>query len=364
MPSICRPAPSTAAAARSTISRRTATTTTRVRRPAGVVTTPSGWKSSTASSIGIGMWSGAVSRTAAASALGSSLTTARSSVRTTMRWWAIPSRTRLGSSCSAKRVLSASARAIGSATSPSRMTPGRSSATAPRVRVMPPAAVTSAAATWPGSSSSPTTWFCAERFLRNTGLVSVFRRSRLSPLGCRPQPGLNARSGPEGPLRGEEVLRVRLPGGGAAVVGAAAGAAGGAGAGDAAVGRAHDLPHAGVRALRGHVDLVGGLVRRDGQAVAELRERRLDVLQRGADAGGASAVGVVLLVGVERLERRLSGTGAGLGLGVLSLLALVQERGQRDRGKDADDQDHDQELDEREALLVLHTRAKLVKHCG
>ena len=46
MPSSCRPAPWTAAAARSTISRRTATTTTRERRPAGVWTMPSGWKSS------------------------------------------------------------------------------------------------------------------------------------------------------------------------------------------------------------------------------------------------------------------------------------------------------------------------------
>ena len=54
---------------------RTATTTTRVRRPIGVWTTPSDWKSSTASSIGIGMWSGAASRTAAASAFGSSTTT-------------------------------------------------------------------------------------------------------------------------------------------------------------------------------------------------------------------------------------------------------------------------------------------------
>ena len=59
MPSICSPAPSTAAAARSTISRRTATTTTRERSPSGVLTTPSDWKSRTASSIGIGMWSGA-----------------------------------------------------------------------------------------------------------------------------------------------------------------------------------------------------------------------------------------------------------------------------------------------------------------
>ena len=46
-------------------------------------------------------------------------------MRTTIRWWAMPRRTRLGSSFSAKSVLSASARAIGSATSPSRMMPGR-----------------------------------------------------------------------------------------------------------------------------------------------------------------------------------------------------------------------------------------------
>ena len=48
-----------AAWSRSTVSRRTATTTTRVRAPAAVSTSPSDCKSSTASSIGIGMWSGA-----------------------------------------------------------------------------------------------------------------------------------------------------------------------------------------------------------------------------------------------------------------------------------------------------------------
>ena len=72
------------------------------------------------------------------------------------------------------------------------------------------------------------------------------------------------------------------------------------------------------------------------------------------DAGrGRVGAGVGLMVGVERLHRRLGGADAGLGVGVLRLLALVEERGKRDRGEDADDQDDDQELDEREALLVL-----------
>ena len=53
-----------------------------------------------------------------------------------------------------------------------------------------------------------------------------------------------------------------------------------------------------------------------------------------------------------------------LAVGVLSLLALVEERGKGDRGEDADDQDDDQELDEREALLVLGALAKLVEHVG
>src|SRR3954454_877724 len=105
----------------------------------------------------------------------------------------MPRRTVLGSSCSAKSALTVSARASGSATSPSRMVPGRSSATAPRVSVREPASETSAAATWPASSSSPTTLACWGRFfLRSTTPVSAEAR-------C----GLNARSGPEGPLRGE-----------------------------------------------------------------------------------------------------------------------------------------------------------------
>ena len=93
MPSSSRPASRVAETSRSIISRRTATITTRERGPAGVCTTPSDWKSTTASSIGIGMWSGASTWTAAARPLGSSIT-GRSSERTTIRWLAMPRRTR------------------------------------------------------------------------------------------------------------------------------------------------------------------------------------------------------------------------------------------------------------------------------
>ena len=55
MPASVSPASLVAATRRSIMSRRTATITTRVRGPAGVSTVPSGWKSSTASSIGTGM---------------------------------------------------------------------------------------------------------------------------------------------------------------------------------------------------------------------------------------------------------------------------------------------------------------------
>ena len=46
----------------------------RAQAESACCTTPSGWKSSTASSIGIGMWSGAAARTAASSSFGSSTT--------------------------------------------------------------------------------------------------------------------------------------------------------------------------------------------------------------------------------------------------------------------------------------------------
>ena len=77
-------------------------------------------------------------------------------------------------------------------------------------------------------------------------------------------------------------------------------------------------------------------------------------LQRSLDALETGLVGdVVLVVRVVGLHGGLSLTHRGLGLGVLRTLALAEEGGQSDRGEDADDQDHDQELDEREALLVL-----------
>ena len=173
MPSSLRPASREAATSLSTISRRTATTTTRVRRPPGVSTAPSDCQSRIASSIGIGMWSGACTLTAAASAFSSS-SGGRSSVRTTIRWLAMPSRTRFESPCSAKKVFSASARAGTSATSPSRRTPGRRGATAPRLSDSDPLTVTSAAAMWPGSRSRPTiaAWEEEERFL-NTFEISA-----------------------------------------------------------------------------------------------------------------------------------------------------------------------------------------------
>src|SRR5215217_2998215 len=174
MPSSSRPASRVADTSRSIISRRTATITTRERGPAGVWTTPSDWKSITASSIGIGMWSGASAWTAAARPFGSSIT-GRSSERTTIRWLAMPRRTRLGRSCSAKSSRSASASADGSVASPSRRTPGRSATTAPFLTETLPLACTSAAAMWLGSRSSPTT--VAERcFFLNT----------ISPIGRAP----------------------------------------------------------------------------------------------------------------------------------------------------------------------------------
>ena len=137
MPSSSRPASRVAETSRSIISRRTATITTRERGPAGVSTTPSDWKSTTASSIGIGMWSGASCWTAAARPFGSSIT-GRSSERTTIRWLAMPRRTRLGRSLASKSSRSASARATGSDASPSRRTPGRSATIAPFLTVRLP----------------------------------------------------------------------------------------------------------------------------------------------------------------------------------------------------------------------------------
>ena len=194
IPTSSRPASRATPTSRSTTSRRTATTTARERRPDPVCTVPSDCQSTIASSIGIGMWSGAWTLTAAASALGSS-TGGRSSVRTTMRWLAMPRRTRRGSSCSAKKDLSVSASAAPSTTSPSRTRPGWSSATAPRLSVTEPLTLTSAAAMCPGSSSRPTTTGVLEARLENTVCESARRRRALRVR--RPSESARARcSGP------------------------------------------------------------------------------------------------------------------------------------------------------------------------
>src|SRR4051794_40269151 len=87
----------------------------------------------------------------------------------------MPSRTRVDSPFSAKKVFSASARAGTSATSPSRRMPGRRGATAPRLRDTEPLAVTSAAAMWPGSRSRPTIAAWEEERFLNTYVISAER---------------------------------------------------------------------------------------------------------------------------------------------------------------------------------------------
>ena len=96
------------------MSRRAATTTTSIcgGAPSVAATPPTTRWSRTAWSIGIGICSCAWKRTAASSSLGSSIAGSRS-VRTTTRWLAIPSRTRLRSLFSEKRARSASATARG-----------------------------------------------------------------------------------------------------------------------------------------------------------------------------------------------------------------------------------------------------------
>jgi hypothetical protein len=58
---------------------------------------------------------------------------------------------------------------------------------------------------------------------------------------------------------------------------------------------------------------------------------------------------------VEGLDRGARVANGALGLGVLSLHPLGEEGRQRDRGQEPDDQDHDQELDQREAALILES---------
>ena len=140
-------------------------------RAGGRVTTPSGWKSRIASSIGIGMWSGASRRTAAASAFG------RRPRRQVERadddaLVGDAEAHRLGSSCSAKSLQRLGERAdVGDLAV--AQDAGRSWATAPRVRVMEPLTLTSAAARWPGSSSRPTTLALGERFFGTRGCIGT-----------------------------------------------------------------------------------------------------------------------------------------------------------------------------------------------
>ena len=120
-----------------------------------------------------------------------------------MRWLAMPSRTRVESPCSAKKVFSASARAGTSATSPSRRMPGRRGATAPRLSDSEPLAVTSAAAMWPGSRSRPTIAAWEEERFLNTFVISAAARLDLT-----------TKRAPEGPLRrrsGQNLSAYHLP---------------------------------------------------------------------------------------------------------------------------------------------------------
>src|SRR5215208_5906774 len=109
----------------------------------------------------------------------------------------------------------------------------------------------------------------------------------------------------------------------------------------------HDLIRVG--RARGHVDLAASRAQRDPA-----------VLQVLSSVG---AIGVVLLLRVAGLDVRNDVTRVRLGLGVLTLLTLTEEGRQRDSGQNTDDENHNEELDEREALLlVVHALAKHPQH--
>ena len=182
------------AATRSTISRRTATTTTRVRGPAGVSTEPSG----------LHVEHGLVDRhrdvirreqrgRPRSSAFSSSIS-GRSRVRTTMRWLAMPRRTRLGRSCSSKSARSVSAE--GGRRRSRRRRAGRRGAGAR------PRRARGSASRWRGPRRRPhgrgrargrRRWVLDARFLLNTSDVSARARGRLRRL--------TTKRAPEGPLR-------------------------------------------------------------------------------------------------------------------------------------------------------------------
>src|SRR3954449_7260743 len=115
------------------------------------------------------------------------------------------------------------------------------------------------------------------------------------------------------------------------------------------------LPLSGVRLL--HTSLVAACPRMRGVVHVDHTAGAGADRQAGrAEVRGRVAGGVVLLVGVAGLDFRDQVTRVGLGGRVLALRPLAEERRKGDRGQDADDQDYDEELDQREAaLLVVET---------
>ena len=99
-----------------------------------------------------------------------------------------------------------------------------------------------------------------------------------------------------------------------------------------------------------HADL--GLL--DGFERALINRRLTMVYQPKVDAVSGA------ICGFEALMRWTQAGGEPISPAIF--IPLAEESGKGDRGKNADDQNDDQELDEREALLVLSARAQLVEH--
>src|SRR3954447_169048 len=125
-------------------------------------------------------------------------------------------------------------------------------------------------------------------------------------------------------------------------------------------------------------ECVTGRIRRYGHAICVLRwgtgtagpgdgeigvlECRLNRSEPTSAIHGRSHVRtvVVRLVRLHCLLRRID---VSLGVGVVGLLTLVQERRNGDRSEDAQNQHDDQELNEREARLILtHPLTELKDH--
>src|SRR3954451_5803060 len=124
---------------------------------------------------------------------------------------------------------------------------------------------------------------------------------------------------------------------------------------------ATDLVDRDLRQLVVLANLHGGAVRR-GVRVGHSNRDRLGPGHRHRGGHGDGLRG-----GVDRERRHLLGDVGGVGLRrrLVRLLLLVQEQRDGDRGENADDDHDDQELDEREALLLLvHGLAEPCEHCG